>query len=122
MNIIRNAHSGELKIIDWGLAEFYVPGKKLHPRVATRYYKSPEILLGMEDYHYALDIWSLGCVFAELVLKKIPLFPGSDNVDQLIRIVQHFGTVELLKFIDKHGLKMPEEAEAKIVKYFSPAP
>jgi len=117
LNIILNDHTKEFKIIDWGLAEFYVPGNKLHHRVATRYYKSPEILMGMEDYHYALDMWSLGCIFAELILKKTPMFQGSDNPDQLLKIIQILGTANLLEVLKKYRLRLPKDLFPKLSKY-----
>ena len=116
MNIIINSRNRDIKIIDWGLAVFYVPNTKYHPRVETRYYKSPEILAGMEDYHYALDIWSLGCIFAELILKKVPLFNGTDNPDQLLRIVQVLGTAELYQFVNKYKLSLPNDIIIKLAK------
>jgi casein kinase II subunit alpha len=117
MNLVLNFDTKDLKIIDWGLAEFYVPGNKLHHRVATRYYKSPEILMGMEDYHYALDIWSLGCIFAELILRKVPFFQGSDNTDQLLKIVQVLGTDDLYDALKKYNLKLPADFLPKLNKY-----
>lgn len=63
----------KVKIIDWGLAEFYFPGKDynvkkfIQVRVASRYFKGPELLLDYNYYDYSLDIWSLGATFAGLV-------------------------------------------------------
>ena len=64
-----------LKLIDWGLAEFYFPGKEYNVffylykkvRVASRYFKGPELLLDYQYYNYSLDMWSLGATFAEIV-------------------------------------------------------
>ena len=57
----------QLRLIDWGLAEFYHPGTELHIRVASRYYKGPELLVGYKHYDYSLDIWSVGCILAAMV-------------------------------------------------------
>lgn len=54
----------KLRLIDWGLAEFYHPGKEYNVRVASRYFKGPELLVDLQDYDYSLDMWSLGCMFA----------------------------------------------------------
>lgn len=59
--------SVQLRLIDWGLAEFYHPGTELHIRVASRYYKGPELLVGYKHYDYSLDIWSVGCILAAMV-------------------------------------------------------
>lgn len=53
-----------LRVIDWGLAEFFIPGKELNVRVASRYYKGPELLIDFQYYDYSLDIWSAGCMLA----------------------------------------------------------
>lgn len=54
-------------MIDWGLAEFYFPGKDYNVRVASRYFKSPELLLSYQYYDYSLDVWSTGALFAGIV-------------------------------------------------------
>jgi len=63
-----------LKLIDWGLAEFYFPGKEYNVRVASRYFKGPELLLDYQYYNYSLDMWSLGATFASMIFKKEPFF------------------------------------------------
>lgn len=57
----------QLRLIDWGLAEFYHPGTDYHIRVGSRYYKAPELLVGYKQYDYSLDMWSVGCMFASMV-------------------------------------------------------
>ena len=53
---------GKLRLIDWGLAEFYHPGREYNVRVASRYFKGPELLVDFQEYDYSLDLWSLGCM------------------------------------------------------------
>jgi casein kinase II subunit alpha len=50
----------KLRIIDWGLAEYYIQGEEYNVRVASRYFKGPELLVGYRTYDYSLDMWSLG--------------------------------------------------------------
>jgi cyclin-dependent kinase 7 len=77
---------GVCKLIDFGLARtFDARNDPLTKNVCTRWYRSPEILYGAQYYGTKVDIWSLGCVFAELVLGK-PLFMGSSEIDQLSKI------------------------------------
>ena len=57
----------QLRLIDWGLAELYHPGREYNVRVASRYFKGPELLVDMRDYDYSLDMWSFGCMVAGLV-------------------------------------------------------
>jgi casein kinase II subunit alpha len=66
-NILIDPSKKILKIADWGLADFYLPNKEYNVRVASRYYKGPELLLNNKLYNYSLDIWSLGLVFAGMV-------------------------------------------------------
>jgi casein kinase II subunit alpha len=77
-----------LRLIDWGLAEFYHPGQEYNVRVASRYFKGPELLVDFQEYDYALDMWSLGCMFAGMIFKKEPFFHGHDNHDQLVKIAK----------------------------------
>src|ERR1700760_1339595 len=76
----------QLRLIDWGLAEFYHPGQEYNVRVASRYFKGPELLIDLQTYDYSLDIWSLGCMFAGMIFQKEPFFQGKDNYDQLVKI------------------------------------
>jgi len=66
-NIIIDPKKRELRLIDWGLAEFYLPNNEYNVRVASRYFKGPELLVDNLYYDYSLDIWSLGCMFAGIV-------------------------------------------------------
>lgn len=60
-----------MKIIDWGLADYYLPQREYNVRVASRYYKAPELLLNNHFYDYAIDIWSVGCWFAAMVQRWV---------------------------------------------------
>lgn len=66
-NILFNHEKRTLKIADWGLAEFYKPGTKFNVRVASRYFKAPELLCENNYYDYSLDIWSVGCMLAGMI-------------------------------------------------------
>jgi casein kinase II subunit alpha len=80
-NVLMNPEKTHLTIVDWGLADFYLPHKKFNCRVASRYFKSPELLLNNHYYDYSLDIWSTGCMLAGMVFEKEPFFKGIDNDD-----------------------------------------
>lgn len=58
----------QLRLIDWGLAEFYHPRTEYNVRVASRYFKGPELLVDFQEYDYSLDMWSYGCMFASMVV------------------------------------------------------
>ena len=83
---------GGLKIADFGLARHFTPtSKPLTIDVITRWYRAPEILLGCNTYNSSVDIWSVGCIVAEMFTKK-PLFPGESEIDQLHKIFKILGT------------------------------
>lgn len=65
-----------LMLIDLGLADFYLPNTRYNVRVASRHYKSPELLVGYEYYDYAIDMWGVGCILAGLLFRREPFFRG----------------------------------------------
>lgn len=71
----------QIKLIDWGLSEFYIQGNEYHTRVSSRPFKGPELLIGYKRYDYSMDIWSVGCMFGGFIFKKSYLFLGKDNDD-----------------------------------------
>ncbi|CAI9735544.1 stress-activated protein kinase JNK isoform X1 [Octopus vulgaris] len=79
-----------LKILDFGLARTAGTGFMMTPYVVTRYYRAPEVILGM-GYKENVDIWSVGCIMAELIRGGV-LFPGTDHIDQWNKIIQQLGT------------------------------
>ncbi|XP_072333932.1 cyclin-dependent kinase 11B isoform X4 [Scyliorhinus torazame] len=86
------SHSGILKIGDFGLArEYGSPLKCYTPVVVTLWYRTPELLLGAKEYSTAIDLWSVGCIFAEFLTQK-PLFPGKSEIDQINKIFKELGT------------------------------
>ena len=107
LNIVINHEARDLRLIDWGLADFYHADTEYNVRVASRYYKGPELLVDDMLYHYSLDIWSLGCTFAGMLFKIDTFFKGSDNFDQLARITNVLGTEGLRTYINKYKLKLP---------------
>lgn len=68
-NIIIDKQIQTVKIIDWGLAEFFLLSKDYNYRVASRYFKGPELLVDYRYYDYSLDIWSLGCLLAGIIFR-----------------------------------------------------
>uniref|UniRef100_A0A5B7AEY7 Protein kinase domain-containing protein n=1 Tax=Davidia involucrata TaxID=16924 RepID=A0A5B7AEY7_DAVIN len=86
-------NKGNLKIGDFGLATFFRSNQKqpLTSRVVTLWYRPPELLLGATDYGVAVDLWSAGCILAELFAGK-PIMPGRTEVEQLHKIFKLFGS------------------------------
>lgn len=86
------SHKGVLKIGDFGLArEYGSPLRPYTPVVVTLWYRSPELLLGTKLYSISIDMWSVGCIFGEMLLHKA-LFTGKSEIDQLNLIFKDLGT------------------------------
>ena len=102
-NLVIDTQSRSVRIIDWGLAEFYHPYTEYNVRVATRHFKAPELLLDMTDYDYSVDMWSFGCVLAGLIFRLHPVFKGP-SVD-LLRIAEIFGSEPIHAYMKKYSLK-----------------
>lgn len=79
-NILVNDRN-EIRIIDWGLAEFYLPNQEYNLAVSTRPYKCPEILMGIKTYDYSFDMWNVGQILFCLLFKRLFLVKGKDNHD-----------------------------------------
>lgn len=83
---------GVLKLGDFGLARaFGIPVNTFSNEVVTLWYRAPDVLLGSRNYQTSIDIWSAGCIMAEMFTGR-PLFPGTTNEDQIVRIFRIMGT------------------------------
>ena len=93
-NLLLNGNC-DLKVCDFGLARVAHPEENhagfMTEYVATRWYRAPEIMLSWKEYTKAIDVWSVGCIFAELLGRR-PLFPGKDYIHQLNLITDVIGT------------------------------
>jgi len=125
-NILYNSR-GELKICDFGMARQYgSPLKQYTSLVVTLWYRPPELLLGAKEYSTAVDMWSLGCIMAEL-LKKEVLFDGKGELDQLQRIFGLLGSPNekiwpgLAKLPNVSKIQFPKQPYNKLRDKF-PAP
>ncbi|KAK6287777.1 hypothetical protein POUND7_013956 [Theobroma cacao] len=133
-NVMIDHELRKLRLIDWGLAEFYHPGKEYNVRVASRYidttfstkltkqvklgyFKGPELLVDLQDYDYSLDMWSLGCMFAGMIFRKEPFFYGHDNHDQLVKIAKVLGTDELNAYLNKYHLELDPQLDSLVGRH-----
>jgi serine/threonine protein kinase len=90
-NLLLN-QTGYIKLCDFGLARaFTIPLRNYTREVVTLWYRAPEILLGAQCYSLPIDIWSIGCIAAEMMTKR-PLFPGDSEIDELFSIFRLLGT------------------------------
>jgi len=105
-NVMIDHEARKLRLIDWGLAEFYHAGTEYNVRVASRYFKGPELLVDFQEYDYSLDMWSLGAMFASMIFRKEPFFHGNSNSDQLVKIAKVLGTEDLFDYLDKYDIEL----------------
>jgi len=98
--------NGTMKLADFGLARLYgTPKTRLSPEAITLWYKPPELLLGASEYSAAADMWSIGCIFAELLLRR-PFLPGNSDINQLDTIFRVFGTPNETNWPDHRALPL----------------
>jgi len=90
-NLLLDPESAILKLCDFGSAKQLIKGELNVSYICSRYYRAPELIFGATDYTCNIDIWSAGCVLAELLLGQ-PIFPGDSGVDQLVEIIKVLGT------------------------------
>lgn len=91
-NLLIDRRTNALKLADFGLARaFGIPVRTFTHEVVTLWYRAPEILLGSRHYSTPVDVWSVGCIFAEMVNQR-PLFPGDSEIDELFKIFRIMGT------------------------------
>ncbi|KAH0942866.1 hypothetical protein HID58_002503 [Brassica napus] len=105
-NLLVNANC-DLKICDFGLARMSnTKGQFMTEYVVTRWYRAPELLLCCDNYGTSIDVWSVGCIFAELLGRK-PIFPGTECLNQIKLIINILGSQkeEDLEFIDNPKAK-----------------
>ncbi|WUR04770.1 cyclin-dependent kinase [Vairimorpha necatrix] len=115
-NILINKNN-IIKIADFGLSRSI--GRNMTSQAVTRWYRAPELLLGSRIYGMSVDMWSIGCIFAELML-RVPLFAGESDLEQLNLIFKVFGTPKeeeyksikelsgYIKFNEKDAIKLEE--------------
>lgn len=122
-NLLLDPLSGRVKLCDFGSAKVLIPGKPNVSYICSRYYRAPELIFGSRDYSCAIDVWSMGCVMAELYIGQ-PLFPGESGVDQLVEVIKVLGTptAEEIKAMNENytDFRFPVIKANPWTKVFSP--
>eukprot|EP00002_Diphylleia_rotans_P009717 TRINITY_DN2006_c1_g1_i6.p1 TRINITY_DN2006_c1_g1~~TRINITY_DN2006_c1_g1_i6.p1 ORF type:complete len:416 (-),score=71.69 TRINITY_DN2006_c1_g1_i6:112-1176(-) len=90
-NLLLDPQSGVLKLCDFGSAKLLIRGEPNVSYICSRYYRAPELLFGSTNYTTSIDVWSAGCVLAELLIGQ-PLFTADNGIDQLVEIIKVLGT------------------------------
>ncbi|CCW61215.1 unnamed protein product [Phytomonas sp. EM1] len=107
-NVLVNEAAGSLKLCDFGSAKKLSPSEPNVAYICSRYYRAPELIFGNQHYTTAVDIWSVGCIFGEMMLGE-PIFRGENSTDQLHEIVKILGrpTPEELQKLNQNRLDIP---------------
>ena len=95
-NVMIDHEQKKLRLIDWGLAEFYHPAQDYNVRVASRYFKGPELLVDFQEYDYSLDLWSFGCMFASMVWIFFLLWSLIFRRSDVITLIKYNKEVKIL--------------------------
>ncbi|TPX71143.1 hypothetical protein SpCBS45565_g01206 [Spizellomyces sp. 'palustris'] len=124
-NLLLDPATGVLKLCDFGSAKILVKDEPNVSYICSRYYRAPELIFGSTDYNVSIDVWSTGCVMAELMLGQ-PIFPGESGVDQLVEIIKVLGTPtrEQIKSMNRNytEYKFPQIKAATWPKVFKNKP
>jgi casein kinase II subunit alpha len=112
-NIIYNRETRQLRLIDWGLAEFYHPHRRYNIHVASRHFKAIELLVDYQFYDYSIDIWGFGATMAGIIFQRAPFFRGTDDFDMVARITSVLGTDAFDKYVKKYGIQVPADLQVQ---------
>jgi casein kinase II subunit alpha len=104
LNVLYDRRHRKLRLIDWGLAEFYHPRQRYNIHVASRNFKPIELLVDYQCYDYSVDIWSFGVTMAGIIFKRMPFFAGRDDIDMISKIVEVLGKDGLNAYLTKYGI------------------
>ncbi|GMP60866.1 hypothetical protein CsSME_00023555 [Camellia sinensis var. sinensis] len=122
-NLLLDLNASVVKIADFGLAKtFQIPIREYSPEVVTLWYRPPEILLGSRVYSTPVDVWSVGCIFAEMVMHQ-PLFDGHSKISHLHQIFRIMGTPDETTWpgvtsLPNYSLDFPKHNPENLKDYF----
>lgn len=113
-NILFDKNSFRLKLIDWGLAEFYRPAIPYNNHVASKHFKAIELLLDYRYYDYSIDIWGFGVTLAMVILGRNPFAKSEKDFDVVCKIVNYLGYPDFQNYLEKYEIELSPELDAMI--------
>lgn len=93
-----------IKLLDFGHAQFYWPGTSYSPKLGTSIYRAPELLFESTRFNYAVDMWSAGCIFSQLLNRDTKIESVASNEEQIMKLNRDFGSSAIKAFCDKYDL------------------
>ncbi|OHT14345.1 CMGC family protein kinase [Tritrichomonas foetus] len=108
-NIAIDKDRKRLRLLDWGLADFYHPRQKYNSHVATRIFKPPELLINYPYYDYSMDMWSTGLTFSIMMFKKIVMECGENDADQLLKVADLVGGEGIIEYAESLHVQLDDE-------------
>lgn len=115
-NIAIDKERRRLRLLDWGLADFYHPKQKYNSHVATRVFKPPELLINYPYYDYSMDLWSAGLTFSIMMFKRIVIVCGEDDADQLLKVADLVGGPAIVDYADSLSVDLDDATRADLMK------
>lgn len=120
-NILVDTNDHRLVVCDFGSAKKIQPGEKSVAYICSRYYRAPELILEQDKYGPEIDVWSIGCVIAEMFLGE-PIFPGNSSKDQMIKIIGLLGTPsqsDIQAMNKSASVRLPNVPSQQLARKFS---
>ena len=115
-NIAIDPETLKVRLLDWGLADFYLPRQRYSSHVATRMFKPPELLIEYPYYDYSIDIWSLGLTFAMMLFGKSPIHCGESDEQQLQNVADFVGGRGIINYAESLKVKLKPDVISDLVK------
>ncbi|OHS95404.1 CMGC family protein kinase [Tritrichomonas foetus] len=115
-NVAIDKEKKKLRLLDWGLADFYFPKLAYSARVGTRIFKPPELLINYPYYDYSLDIWATGLTFASMMFGTYIFNHGANDVEQLYKVAEVIGGKEIIEYAKSLNVELDDRMIKELKK------
>lgn len=115
-NIAIDPKTLKVRLLDWGLADFYLPRQRYSSHVATRMFKPPELLIEYPYYDYSIDMWSLGLTFAIMLFGRSPIQCGDNDEQQLQNVADFVGGKAIVEYAESLNVKLESAKRTDLMR------
>jgi casein kinase II subunit alpha len=115
-NIAIDPQTWKVRLLDWGLADFYLPRQRYSSHVATRMFKPPELLIEYPYYDYSIDIWSLGVTFAIMLFGRTPVQCGENDEEQLLNVADFVGGKPIIEYAQSLNIELASATKTDLLR------